>query len=296
MKEFAASLIVRLAHWLAKLELRSLQRLGAAIGDLIWWLQLKPARITRTNLNFCYPRATPDQCRDLGRRSMQDTVRTIVEAGAIWEWPLERSLALVREVEGEELIRESLEKGRGVIVLGPHLGNWELTGLYLASKFRMASLYRPPRLQGLENYMRKARSRSGAELVPTTNKGVARLLAILRDGGVVGILPDQVPPKESSDFAPFFGLETSTMTLASRLSARTGASVLCAYALRLPNAQGFRLIIKPADGVEAPDLKSSLTALNRCVEEGISLEPSQYQWEYRRFKRRPKGLPRIYYE
>lgn len=296
MKEFAASLIVRLVPMLARLELRSLQRLGAFLGDVIWWLQLKPARITRTNLNFCYPHASPDQCRNLGRRSMQDTVKTIVEAGAIWEWPLERSLGLVKEVEGEELISDRLAQGRGVIILGPHLGNWELTGLYLASKFKMASLYRPPRLQGLEIYMREARSRSGAELVPTTNKGVARLLTILREGGVVGILPDQVPPPEGSGFAPFFGLNTSTMTLASRLSARTGAAVVCAYALRLPDAEGFRLIIKPADDVASPSLKDSLTAVNRCVEEGIALAPSQYQWEYRRFKRRPKGLPRIYYE
>ena len=297
MKDQLAKLIKGLIRFLARLDFPALQKLGSWLGSLIWLLQLKPARITRTTLSLCYPRYRPGQIRTLGLRSMQETVKTAMEFSAIWEWPVERSLALVRETEGEVLISDQLAQGRGVIVLGPHLGNWELTGLYLASRFKMASLYRPPRMQGLETYMRRARSRSGAQLVPTTNKGVAVLLSILRDGGVVGILPDQVPPPEGSAFAPFFGVNTSTMTLASRLAARTGAAIVVAFSLRLPDASGFRLVVRKAEpGAESASLNESLTAVNRTVEQAIALAPEQYQWEYRRFKRRPKGLPRIYSE
>lgn len=295
MSDWQPRLAISLLRTFSRLPLGALRGLGHVLGALIWHLQLQPARHTRTNLQICYRDQPLAARKRLAKRSLQETVKTFLEMAAIWEWPAQRTLALIDEVEGEFLIEEAQAKGQGVIVLGPHLGNWELAGLYLASRYPMASLYRPPRMKALEDYMSGVRARTGAELVPTNNRGVARLLSLLRDGKVIGILPDQVPPPESALYAPFFGLDASTMTLVSRLAAKTGARVVCAYALRLEGKRGFRLVIRAADeAVAAREPLTAVTALNHSVEVCIADAPEQYQWVYKRFRQRPEGHPRVY--
>ena len=112
-----------------------------------------------------------------------------------------------------------------------------------------------------------------------------RLLA----GGVVGILPDQQPKAGEGEFAPFFGTPALTMVLLSRLAQRTGATVLFAFAERLPRGTGFRIHIRPApEGIADPDLPAAVAALNRGVEECVRIAPSQYQWAYKRYSIRPQ--------
>lgn len=143
--------------------------------------------------------------------------------------------------------------------------------------------------------MKKVRSRSGSELVATDRRGITRLFSILKRGGVVGILPDQTPRREGGEFAPFFGIPTTTMTLASKLIQKTGAKPLITYAQRLPDARGFRIVIREtAPGMESAELIESLTALNRSVEACIAEAPEQYQWEYKRFRRTAPGETPVY--
>lgn len=143
--------------------------------------------------------------------------------------------------------------------------------------------------------MKAVRSRSGSELVATDRRGIMRLFSILRENGVVGILPDQTPRKEGGDFAPFFGIPTITMTLASKLIHKTGAKPLITYAQRLPDARGFKIVIREAEpGMASKDMSESLTALNRSVEKCIADVPTQYQWEYKRFRRTAPGEKPVY--
>jgi KDO2-lipid IV(A) lauroyltransferase len=122
-----------------------------------------------------------------------------------------------------------------------------------------------------------------------------RLFTILREGGVVGILPDQTPIREGGEFAPFFGIPALTMTLASKLIQKTGAKPLITYAKRLPDGQGFKIVIREAEaGMSSSDLTLSLAALNQSVEKCIADVPTQYQWEYKRFRRTAPGEKPIY--
>jgi len=112
---------------------------------------------------------------------------------------------------------------------------------------------------------------------------------------VVGILPDQTPRREGGEFADFYGIPTLTMTLASKLIQKTEAKPLVTYAQRLPDAQGFKIVIREAEpGMESTDMVKSLTALNHSVEKCIADVPSQYQWEYKRFRRTAPGATPVY--
>jgi KDO2-lipid IV(A) lauroyltransferase len=129
------------------------------------------------------------------------------------------------------------------------------------------------------------------EQVRADGAGVRTLYKRLATGGVVGILPDQQPKRGEGQFAPFFGLDANTMVLLPRIAQRTGASVLFAFAERLPHGAGYRMRILPApDGIADPDMRVACTALNRGVEQCVNLAFAQYQWTYKRWAERPDPL------
>lgn len=121
------------------------------------------------------------------------------------------------------------------------------------------------------------------------------LFSILKNQGVVGILPDQEPDLSGGLFAPFFGVEANTMKLVSKMVQKTSPKVVLCAALRLPSGRGFKVVFLPVDAeLNSEDLTVSVTALNRSVETLVRMAPEQYQWEYKRFKRRPGGRPNFY--
>jgi KDO2-lipid IV(A) lauroyltransferase len=134
----------------------------------------------------------------------------------------------------------------------------------------------------------RARGELAPEQVRADGAGVRKLFKRLAGGGVVGILPDQQPKRGEGQFAPFLGLDANTMVLLPRIARRTGATVLFAFAERLPRGAGFRIRIRPAPvGVADVDLRVACTALNRGVEACVELAFPQYQWVYKRWAERP---------
>jgi KDO2-lipid IV(A) lauroyltransferase len=282
--------LIRTLLWLAsRLPLSWSRALGRLLGRLAWWIGGSPRGVTLRNIELAFgDLPAPDQ-RALARRSLEATGELAAEMGYIWSrsWPRVRSHIL--EVRGDGAVRDALSRGQGVMVLGPHLGNWEVLGLHVATLGKAVALYEPPHMKALEDMVRSARQRSGSTLVPTTPRGLTQLVRALRDGGIAGILPDQVPPVvESGENSVFMGVACFTMTLASKLLARSGARAFFGFAERIPG--GYRVHYLPADeALYSDDVAESLRALNDGVERCLRHCPEQYQWEYKRFRTRPRG-------
>lgn len=281
-------------HLCAWLPLGLARRIGSVLGWLAWHLGSRMQRSTRTNLALCFPALSEAQREELGRRSLQQTLQAVMEAGAVWLWPATRVLTHIHRVDNLALLQRAHAAGKGVIVLGPHLGNWEVLGLYLntCGLGPTYQLYQAPADPRLDALLYRARSRSGATMVATDNRGVAELLRALRSGCIAGILPDQVPDPSGGVHAPFFGVPALTMTLLARLQHKTGAAIVLAFARRVdgPEGPGWELLFREADPLAyAADIQESVTGMNRSIEALISLAPEQYQWEYKRFRRQPDG-------
>lgn len=289
----------RLTIWILQLQafmsLAMARRLARGLAWCLWHSGARMVETTRTNLGLCYPQLPDEMLGSLARRSVTESCKTVMEGGAVWLWPAEKIMSCMAVEEGIELLEEAVALGKGVIILAPHYGNWEALGLWLGHCGLAPSyqLYQAPKDQRLDQFIYRARIRTGAELVPTDNKGVASLLKSLRNGGIAGILPDQVPGDSGGEFAPFFGRPALTMTLLSRLVAKTGCRVLLAWASRNETAgkYGFSLHFRAADErLYSKDLQESLRGLNASVEDCIGTDPALYLWEYKRFRRQPKGL------
>jgi len=279
----------------ARLPLRINHLLGSLLGQLLMLTNSKQLRIARRNLQRCFPALNNEQQQNLLRRNMQETAKTLFESGPVWLADKTNFFNMVQEVHGEQHLQQALAKGNGVILACPHLGNWEVVNLYCSARHALTSLYRPPRLQAIDDLIRKARERFGAKLVPTNAKGVRGLFQALANNELVMVLPDQDPRDKGGLFAPFFGIQANTMTLLSRLSQKSNAEVLCCYAERLPRGRGFAIHFLPADAeLYAKDINTSVTALNRMVEQSIRQIAEQYQWGYKRFRSRPKSEKDFY--
>ncbi len=262
--------------------------LGNWIGAFLWRFQTAACRITRRNVDLCFPDRPAEDRTALAQQSVAETVKSALELGKIWLSPVDDVLRMIHGVKGEALLDAAIARGKGLIVLAPHLGNWEVCGLYLRRRFPCTFLYKPPKLAAFEKTMLQYRGRIGAQLAPTSPKGIAMLLKALGKGEVVGILPDQEPSLESGVFAPFFGVKALTMTLVGKLQRKTDAAVVMVYARRLANGAGFEIVVEPPqDDIAHEDPVIAAAALNASVEACVHQAEHQYQWEYKRFKHQP---------
>lgn len=291
---FRARLVDCLLRLTARLPLPLLYVAGGALGRLADRIPNDARHITRVNVELCFPELDEAGKRRLARRALAASARNLLELGALWHRPLPRTRALVREVDGAGVFDDALAEGRGVLIIAPHLGAWELLQAWVAARASLHALYRPPRQQWLEGVITRARSRTGARMWPARPSGIRALFKALRAGEAVGILPDQQPPGEGV-FAPFFGQPAKTMTLFGKLAARGNAPVLVGWAERLPGGRGYRVhwrrVQKP---VADPDPQRAAEALNDAIEAAVRECPEQYLWTYRRFSRQPQGVRNPY--
>ncbi|UTW44654.1 lysophospholipid acyltransferase family protein [bacterium SCSIO 12696] len=267
--------------------------LGTLVGRIMWRKQTREARITQTNIELCFPALSADQQAELARASVIELGKTFFELPLVLQRNPQWVYRKIKKVHNQALLDEALASERGTLIVSPHLGNWEVIGFEVGRQCHMTTMYEPSRYPEMDAIVKESRSKLGADLVPTDKRGVMALVKTLRTGGTVGILPDQEPDLESGDFAPFFDTPALTMTLLNKLVQRTGARAIITFSLRVPG--GFEMFYQePEAEFYGDDEKQALAALNRSVEAAVSNAPAQYQWEYKRFKRRPDGLPPVY--
>ena len=266
---------------------------GVLLGWLFYLVQNPHREVARRNIALCMPKLSPKERRRMLRLSLIETGKTAMESPIMWLSSRERTLSLVREEIGKEVMQAALAKGKGVIVVAPHLGSWELVSLYCSTHYPITSLYRPLRRPEVEPLVLKGRTRFGAELVPTDTKGVRSLFQALAANELVGIPPDQDPRDAGGVFVPFFGIQANTMTLVSRLAQKSGAEMVLAIAERLSWGRGFRMHYLPLQ-IEEESMEGHVAAITRAVEAATGRFPAQYQWSYKRFRTRPEGEGAIY--
>lgn len=291
MKDQLAPLIFKL---LALLPLCILRALGSAAGSLIWLLNGRAAKVTRENIALCFPELSPAEHTRLTRQSLKETAKTAMEAGAIWRNSWEWLQGKIVAMEGDDILRAKLAEGKGVLVLAPHHGNWEVVAPYLASVANLTAMYQPLDNPKMDELVLAGRSKLNITMAPTNRKGVMMLFKALQGGTIVGVLPDQVPAAESGgQVAPFFGQPALTMTLVQGLIQRTGCAVCSCYAERVEG--GFKLVVIEADAqIYSEDPLTSVTGLNASVAACVRRAPAQYQWEYKRFRRLPEPYSKRY--
>jgi KDO2-lipid IV(A) lauroyltransferase len=292
---FQGIVLVGLLRLFGFLPLRLNQKLGALIGDLLCRIPNRSLRLSRRNIELCFPELESADQELLVRDSMRSMLQSIFELGWFWYRKPESVHKVIRNVHGQDIFHQACESGEGVLLLVPHLGCWELLNHYLPQRINTSFMYKQPRDPGVDQVIIRGRERNGGELIRADGKGVRQVIQKIRQGHLVGVLPDQQPKDGQGQFAPFFGIEALTMVLVSRLAQKTGCKVLFCWVERLPRASGYDIHFSTAPAkISDSDLLTSVTALNQGVEQCVRQCPAQYQWGYKRFSIRPDGEPSLY--
>lgn len=290
----------RLAAFALKVTTRLFSFLSVAAGRRVAKLLVavvrrfgsESERITKINLKRCFPELDDAALEKLSRASLYHTLCIMIENGMLTHWSERRIRDAIVSEDGKDLIETQLAKPRGVLVLLPHFGNWEVIGCALGS-LGFVGLYDPPRIASLDVLIRRSRERFGGTLVPVDRNGLRSVYKTLKNHGLVCLLPDQVPEQNAGVYAPFFGQLALTMTLVHRLIRQSQPFVVLGGVRRV--AGGFAIQYVPlGDALYGADAGKSAAALNRAIEQLVRTDPAQYQWEYKRFKKQPEGHANVY--
>lgn len=275
-----------LLRLLSFLPLPLLHGLGVIAG---WVSQFSAAKQRRKLENNLKQSGLLEGQPDLVSQAVREAGKGMLELPAIWLAPLPRVVRLVKEIQGWEHFEAAMQAGKGVAVVAPHVGCWEIINLYIAARQPFTAMYKPARQELANRIMRKGRERGQAKLVPTDLSGVKALLGALKRGEAIGVLPDQVATIGDGVWAPFFGRWAYTPTMTVRLIQSTGATPLMVYAERLSWGRGYRLHFDPLTEPLPKDRAQAAASLNREVERVARKLPAQYMWSYNRYKQ-PGGV------
>lgn len=254
-----------------------------AIGSLLGWLVYlaSPAYRRRLKDNIMragFPRSLHQAVAEAGKN--------ILELPFIWCASPQRVLGSAK-IENWEIVQAALDAKRGIVFLTPHLGCFEITAQYVATRTPLTVMYRPPRKEALKPLIEGARARADLKLAPATLAGVRTLLKTLRSGGPIGVLPDQVPQNGEGVWADFFGKPAYTMTLPAKMQQMSGAPIILVYAERLSFGRGYLIRFVPFEEPLGDTPQQQARAINAAMERLIARCPAQYFWSYNRYKTPP---------
>ncbi len=265
---------------LARLPLSVLHRIGALFGWLTYLFSKRYSFRLRDNLQKAGLARSESELKNLLHTNIREMGKGVMELPWVWRRPLDKVVASVRHCHGWEYFEAAQAQGKGVMVLTPHIGCFEVIGLYIAARTPMTCMYRVPRWKFLDMLMHKGRERGQMKLAPADLGGVRQLLKALKKGQVIGVLPDQAPGNGEGEWAPFFGRPAYTITLIGKLEEASGAAVVMCVSERLPGGAGYALHFTPL----APGVVRSSSQMNVALEQVIRQHPEQYLWSYNRYK------------
>lgn len=259
------------------------------MGTLLYIANTRERQTTERNLQLCFPEKTLAERQAIAKQSLQETCKWAFETGAVWFRGEAWRESKIKTFINKELFDQAIGDERGVLLIMPHFGNWELAGIYAGDQTKGTCIYRTPKMADLDPLVKRARSASKlSTLVPATPRGVMAVLKALKRGELTVILPDQVPTGDGGIYSDFFGMPTYTQTLVYNLIQKTNPIVLQIYTRRVKG--GFELgFMEPDPDIYNPDAQQSVDALNRTIETLCQLDLAQYQWEYKRFKHQADG-------
>lgn len=279
-------MIVRLLMWfLSLLPLSALRGLGALIGRMAYRFDKKYARSIQTNASI----AGYDS-PDFWLKNAAHVGSGGAELAYLWSSKVTQIIPKVK-VTGWDAVEQLRAQGRGILMLTPHMGAFELLSLWIGARAPFVAMYRQPRVAAVESIMLAGRERFDVQMATADIKGIRVMLRHLKNNGLVGLLPDQVPNKQGEAVvADVFGQPAMTMTLPAKLLRQTGAGLVIMFAKRVDAPHQFELYFEVVDAPMSGEPALDALTINKHMEKLIRMAPEQYLWNYNRYKRLPASV------
>jgi KDO2-lipid IV(A) lauroyltransferase len=263
-------------------------RIGAVTGAILFWLIPERRKVTRINLEKCFPQKSAVERERLARAHFRAFCRAFVEQGILW-WSARSRIERLVTLEG----LEHLEPKRRTILFAPHFVGFEATLARLSLEFPVSMMYSRQKDPLFEARLLAGRTRFGGVMFPR-QAGIKTGIEIIESGTLYYYLPDLDFGPNRSVFVPFFGVPAATVTGLAYIARSTGAAVVPCVTRMLPGG-GYRARLYPAwSDFPSGDDHADARRMMAFVEERVLEMPEQYFWLHKRFKTRPPGEARFY--
>ena len=264
--------------------------IGSAVGRLLFWLIPERRKVTRINLEKCFPQKSPAEREALARAHFRALTRAFIEQGILW-WSSRERIKEMVTLEG----LENLDTGNPkTIVFAPHFVGFEATLYRLSLEHPVAMMYSRQKDPLFEARLIAGRTRFGGLMYPRQG-GIKKGIEIIDSGTLYYYLPDLDFGPKRSVFVPFFGVAAATVTGLAYIARTTGAAVVPCVTRMLPGGGGYLARLYPAwRDFPGGDDHADARRMMAFVEERVLEMPEQYFWLHKRFKTRPEGEARFY--
>jgi Kdo2-lipid IVA lauroyltransferase/acyltransferase len=277
-----------------RLSFRRAGVLGERIGRLGYWPLGIRRGVVERQLSAALPERSPEDIERIARETYAQLGRTSVETAILPAYNAAEIVSLFEDVQGWSIIEERLARGKGLILVTGHLGNWELGGAYLAARGLPIDVVARHMANPLfDRYLTRTRQQIGMEVVHD-EEAVRRVPRSLRSGRAVAFLVDQGAVGLASTWVPFFGRYAKTPRGPAVFALRLDAPIVFGAAVRRPSGR-YQLTFEPIDvaptGDREADVDRIVADYTSTLERWVRRTPEQYFWHHRRWKHQRPGTP-----
>jgi KDO2-lipid IV(A) lauroyltransferase len=279
---------------LGTLDWRRAGDIGARIGAFGYRALGIRRRVVERQIAAAFPELDEDNVRRIARAAYEHLGRSWIEAAILPKLGPAALLDLFERVDNFDVVEAAMAKKRGLIIVTGHLGNWEVTGAYIAARgVPLDAIARRMKNPLFDRYITETRSRSGLHVVHDAD-AVRRTPRSLREGRAVGFIADQGVLGLASTFVPFFGRPAKTPRGPAVFALRLDVPVVFGVGIRQPSGK-YRLVFEevPVDdtGDRDRDIDATVARYTAVLEKWVRKYPEQYFWHHRRWRRQPPDTP-----
>ena len=271
---------------LARLPWSFQRSLGRGIGNLLRVLMGSRAKVARRNIELTMPSLSAEQREALVADHFRALGISLFEFSRAW-WgsiaPLRKNL----QIEGADVLRLALARGKGVILVSGHFTTLEVCGRLLCDVTAVAGMYRPYGNAAMEYAVKKGRLHYATTMFTKTEMRPA--VKHLKQGGVLWYAPDQDPSRGDSVFVDFFGVPANSLASTHQLARLSGAEVIFFGHYRTEQGEYRMKLWSPEQPIPSKDAAADTAVVMQAIETMARRAPAQYLWIHRRFKRQPDG-------
>lgn len=264
-------------------------QIGRFIGLLLYLFDARHRNVAINNLMASFPEKNNDEIKRIIKESFKNIGSTVAEMARVFKGGREWVDGTAR-FEGRENVEKALKKGKGVLVVTAHIGNWEVGALASAMDFRLNFVVRPLDNRFINGLVYKLRTAFNSGVIAKKN-AIREILRCLNKNEIVAILMDQNTSREEGVFVDFFGRKACTTPVVALLALRTGAPVIPAFTIREGEGK-FKVIIGEEievipTGDNQRDIERYTAIFTVAIESIIRKYPDQWFWLHRRWKTQP---------
>ena len=251
---------------------------------------LSPFRVTRKNLSMVFPDTTSLELDMLAKESFKETIKSLYETLYTWSRSSQNIILKVKKINNRFLFNGSNHED-GLIIFAPHNRSIDFMLRWISTQRPHTSLYKKIKFSPIDQFVKKFREEENCKMVETGIGGVKSILNALEKNQMTCMASDQVPADGLGTYSKFFGHECYSFALAPKLARKTKKEILLTY-LSYKRDIGHIINFK-RPSVEIYE-KNGVDVMNKEMEDEIRKSPSEYSWEYKKFRKLSGNIRDIY--